>query len=276
MTAQPHTLKAPGATLYYETAGSGPVLLMIPGGPADAGMFAGLAGELADRYTVVAVDPRGNSRSTFDGEPVEQDLDVHGDDMARILEAVSGGPAFVFGSSGGGQIGLNLAARHPDRVEVLVAHEPPCITLLPDADKLVAQNREVVDTYRAAGIGPAMAKFAEFSGLRGGPPQPQGPIPPEQAQAMARIGGNMDYFVGHGIWPISTYRPDLAALKAGRGRVEVGVGTESAGQVAHETGLALARALGRDAIVFPGDHGGFGAHQAEFARILDGVFRGPA
>ncbi|TIU63569.1 MAG: hypothetical protein E5W25_24420, partial [Mesorhizobium sp.] len=59
MTLQSSTLKVPGASLYYETPGSGPVLLIIPGGPQDAGVFAGLAGRLADRYTVVAYDPRG-------------------------------------------------------------------------------------------------------------------------------------------------------------------------------------------------------------------------
>jgi pimeloyl-ACP methyl ester carboxylesterase len=48
------TLNVSGATLYYETQGTGPVLLMIPGGPADAGIFAGLARFLTDRYTVVA------------------------------------------------------------------------------------------------------------------------------------------------------------------------------------------------------------------------------
>ena len=32
-----HTLKVPGASLYYELRGSGPVLLFMPGGPADAG-----------------------------------------------------------------------------------------------------------------------------------------------------------------------------------------------------------------------------------------------
>ena len=62
-------LKVPGATIYYETRGAGPLLLIIPGGPQDAGVFADLAGHLADRYTVVAYDPRGNSRSRFDGEP---------------------------------------------------------------------------------------------------------------------------------------------------------------------------------------------------------------
>ena len=46
------TLKVPGATLYYEVRGAGPVLLLIPGGPADAGGFAPIRDILSDRYTV--------------------------------------------------------------------------------------------------------------------------------------------------------------------------------------------------------------------------------
>src|SRR5919108_4494073 len=100
-TTTAKTLKVPGATLYYEVRGSGPVLLMIPGGPTDAGMFTGLADLLADRYTVVTYDPRGHSRSTLDGAPEDVAVDLHADDAARLLDAVSDGPAYVFGSSGG-------------------------------------------------------------------------------------------------------------------------------------------------------------------------------
>jgi len=78
MATKSEILKVPGARLYYEVQGSGPVLLMIPGGPTDAGVFAGLAGFLADRYTVVPYDPRGNSRSVLDGPPEDQRMDVHG------------------------------------------------------------------------------------------------------------------------------------------------------------------------------------------------------
>ena len=62
----------PGARIHYETRGSGPLLLIIPGGPQDAGVFVDLSRHLADRYTVVAYDPRGNSRSRFDGAPTER------------------------------------------------------------------------------------------------------------------------------------------------------------------------------------------------------------
>src|ERR1700687_1201158 len=75
--AKPGALKAPGATIYYEVRGSGPLLVMIPGGPTDAGVMADLARKLADRYTVVAYDPRGNSRSAVQGAPGDLQIDIH-------------------------------------------------------------------------------------------------------------------------------------------------------------------------------------------------------
>jgi pimeloyl-ACP methyl ester carboxylesterase len=57
------TLQVPGASRYCEVRGSGPVLLMIPGGPMDAGGSMGIADRLAGTGTVVTYDCRGNSRS---------------------------------------------------------------------------------------------------------------------------------------------------------------------------------------------------------------------
>lgn len=269
-----NTLKVSGATLYYEVRGSGPLLLMIPGGPMDAGAFSGLAERLADRYTVVAYDPRGNSRSIFDGAPQDQQLDVHGDDAARLIEALGDDLAYVFGSSSGAMIGLNLTARHPARVRTLVAHEPPCVRLLPDPSEALAGMQQVYDIYRAQGVGPAMQKFAAITGLsapQDGPPQVE---PTAETKAMfARVGGNMDYFLGHGIKPVSSYLPDIEALRDGPAWVVVGVGNESRGQLAHRSALALADALGTTPVIFPGDHG-FAAHTASVAEILDGILKG--
>ncbi|MDO8431331.1 MAG: alpha/beta fold hydrolase [Candidatus Binatus sp.] len=268
-----HTMKVPGATLYYEVRGSGPVLLMIPGGPADAGVFSGLAGCIADRHTVVAYDPRGNSRSIFDGAPEKQQLDVHGDDAARLIETVGTGPAYVLGSSGGAQIGLNLAARHPARVRTLVAHEPPCIQMLPDASQVLTATQEVYDTYLRDGVRPAMQKFMQMAGLGGPPPQAAPPLPEAQA-AFARFQGNMDYFLAHGLWPISMFVPDVATLRAGPVRVVVGVGESTKGQIAYRTAVALAQKLGTERATFPGDHNGFGARPESFAATLHRVLRG--
>lgn len=66
-------------------------------------------------------------------------------DVHRVLQAVTHEPALVFGSSGGAVTGLALATRHPEQVRTLVAHEPPLVEVLPDAE----QVRDVYDTYRA-------------------------------------------------------------------------------------------------------------------------------
>jgi pimeloyl-ACP methyl ester carboxylesterase len=261
------TLKVPGATLYYEIRGQGPLLLIIPGGPQDAGVFAHVADRLADRYTVVAYDPRGNSRSPFDGPPEDLQLDVQGDDAARLIEALGRGPAYVFGTSGGAQIGLNLAARHPDRVRALVAHEPPAIMMLDDPSGALAADQDIYDTYRRDGVDAAMMKFFSINALDAGSDNEQGPpdfgdMPPEAAETFARVSGNFEYWLAHGMMPLSLYRPDVAALTAGAPRIVIGLGEQSRGQMIHDMGEALARKLGVEPVAFPGDHMGF-EHEPE-------------
>ncbi len=268
--AKSATLKVPGAKIYYEIRGAGPLLLMIPGGATDAGIFAELSQHLANRYTVVAYDPRGNSRSTFDHDPDEQRLDVHGDDAKRVIEAMDNGAAYVFGSSGGAQIGLNLAARYPAEVRALVAHEPPCVAMLADSSEVVASDQAIVDTYHREGVGPAMQMFMAASGMADGPP-PE-PQTREEGETFARIGGNLDYFFAHGLMPLSAYRPDVAALRRVRARVVVGVGEQSIGQTCYRAGVALANKLGTEPVHFPGDHVGYLGNAAAFADTVHQAF----
>jgi len=167
-------LKVPGASLYYETRGSGPVLLLIPGGPTDATIFAGLAPRVSDSYTVVTYDPRGLSRSKLDVLPEDRRIvEIFADDAHRLLTAVGSEPAFVFGNSGGALVGLALVTRYPQQVRTLVAHEPPAATLLPDGSAALVAMQEVYDTYRSTGIGPAMQKFLVAAGI----PDPWGQNP---------------------------------------------------------------------------------------------------
>jgi pimeloyl-ACP methyl ester carboxylesterase len=272
------TLKVPGATIYYEKQGSGPMLLIIPGGPQDAGVFAELSGHLADRYTVVAYDPRGNSRSTFDGAIEELSLDVQADDAAALIAALGNGPAYVFGTSGGAQIGLNLATRHPERVRTLVAHEPPAIMLLDDPSEALAADKDLYDTYRREGVDAAMAKFFSLNALDDGAEQGEAPpefeMPPEDAETFARVSGNFEYWLAHGMMPLSLYRPDVEALRAGKPRVVVGLGEQSAGQPIYDMGMAVAEKLGSKAFALPGDHMGFGPHADAFAEALHRAFAG--
>ena len=273
------TLKVPGATIYYETWGKGPLLLIIPGGPQDAGVFSDIARNLADRYTVVPYDPRGNSRSLFEGEPTELSLDQQADDAAALIRHL-GGKAYVFGTSGGAQIGLNLAARHPELVQALIAHEPPTMMLLDDPSAQVAETDGLYDIYKTQGVDAAMGAFFGGNNLEGpeGAPEGDAPpdfdMPPEAAETMGRVMGNFDYWLAHGLRRLSFYKPDIAALKAGP-KVVVGISIESEGQPIARMSGALADKLGQTPIAFPGDHiTGFDEPNAtEFAAVLDKAFK---
>jgi pimeloyl-ACP methyl ester carboxylesterase len=203
------TLKVPGAPLHYEARGAGPVLLLIPGGPANSGVFAPIRSVLSERYTVVTYDPRGLSRSTFDGEPQDTTVQTFADDAHRLLAALDTEPAYVLGSSGGALVGFELLSRHPEEVRALVAHEPPLARLLDEDDGAVALWLGVHDTYRSEGVGPAMGQFLAAAGLAQGGSRPPADVPPEASEAMAPTPSNPDFFLGH-IWvPMADYAPDI-------------------------------------------------------------------
>jgi len=289
------TLKVPGASLYYEVTGSGPLLLMIAGAPADGGVFAPIAAQLADRYTVVTYDWRGSARSPLDEPPGDLPgglpMQVQGDDAGHLLAAVGAGPAYILGCSGGALTALDLAARHPEQVDTMVAHEPPAMNLLPDAAGWRAAFQDVVDSYRREGAGPAMQQFISTAVRTGGPEatedesgppsRHQGPpmpdmsqMPPEMAEGMARMQANSEFFLAHLLSATIGYTPDVAALRAASPRIAVGAGDGSDGQMPHLAALALAESLGLAPLGFPGDHQGFATHPGPFAETVHKALQG--
>lgn len=264
-------LDVPGARLYYERRGTGPLLLLI-GSPMDSTGFAGLADALAGRCTVVTYDPRGTGNSTRentsqDVTPGQQAGDVH-----RLLSVFGDQPADVFGSSGGAVVGLALITAHPGQVGTLVAHEPPVIELLPDRHQLRAQIQDIYDTYRNDGPDKAMGKFMAHAGL--GNPAAPGEGTPQWApspEQIARMRAATGHFLAHLLRPTTSYRPDIAALRAASARIVVAAGATSSGQLAHRAAVALAEQLGTPVAEFPGDHGGFLAQPEQFGRVLDQV-----
>ena len=165
-----NTLDVPGARLYYEQRGGGPLLFMI-GSPMDSTGFAGLADVLAGEYTVVTYDPRGIGSSSREDAAADVTPEQQADDVYRLLSALGGGPAYYFGSSGGAVVGLALVTAHPDRIRMLVAHEPPVIELLPDREQVRAQIDDIYLTFRSDGADRAMHKFMTHAGLGDAPGQ---------------------------------------------------------------------------------------------------------
>ena len=258
-----HLLDVPGARLYYEVRGSGPVLMLV-GHPMGASGFAAIAPLLAQFYTVVTYDPRGFGRSTIGDRDQDAEPDLLADDVRRVLETVGDGPARVFGSSGGAVTGLALVTRHSDRVQTLIAHEPPVALLLPEAEEARAGFQDIYNTYRASGIGAAWQRFSSFTGLETGPAAEEPAPQPPSVEAVA----TSERFFGHGLLPIALYQPDFSALEGSAGQVIVAAGTASRGQFPWRTAVALAERLGTPLIDFPGGHGGFASDVVEFAAVL--------
>lgn len=269
-TMKKATLDVPGAGLYYEVRGSGPVLLLMPGGPGDATTFRQIEDDLASKYTVVTYDPRGLSHSK-PTEPIDDSrmVEIFADDVHRLLARLTDQKADVFASSGGAAIALELARRHPEQLDTVIAHEPPTPSLLPNSAEVRARMEDVCDTCASEGVWAAAAKFMALVGFQGGPPPaPEGEPTPEQLEAMAMMQSNVQFFFCRYVRNIARYEPNFAALKACSCRIVPAVGQESAGQLAHNGGLGLAMRLGVEATVFPGDHGGFSGRPKEFAAKL--------
>lgn len=284
MSAQPttHHLDVPGARLYYEVRGSGPLLLVV-GQPMTSAPFGPLADLLAAGHTVMTYDPRGLGQSTVDDPSLDVTPEVEADDLALLVDTVGGGPADVFGSSGAAVAGLALAARHPEKVRNLIAHEPPVTELLPDAPQVWAAVDEIADAYRDHGAGAAWGKFVSLVMHDG--PVTQAGVPPatwpppgqdvEDADASqvpaappAKQRADDELFFLRMLKPFTRYAPAVDALRSGGPRVVIAVGETSRGEVARRSAVALAERLGTPPATFPGDHAGFMADPRAFADAL--------
>src|SRR5437588_8963808 len=120
------------------------------GQPMDAGGFRTLASYFRDR-TVVTYDPRGLGRSTRNDGRVDNVPTVQADDVHAVIRALGAGPVELFASSGGAVTALALVAAYPNDVTTLVAHEPPLIAVLPDAQAAERARAGVRDASEARG-----------------------------------------------------------------------------------------------------------------------------
>jgi pimeloyl-ACP methyl ester carboxylesterase len=106
--------------LYYEDAGAGVPILLIPPAGTIASTWGPVTDELARIGHVITYDRRGYARSG--GEPVRS-ISTHTADAAAILENLQAAPAVAVGTSAGATIAVDLAVRRPDLVQAVVAHE---------------------------------------------------------------------------------------------------------------------------------------------------------
>ena len=261
--ATSRTLDVPGAILTYDVrrneASNEPVLMLI-GSPMGAAGFGTLARHFTDR-TVVTYDPRGVERSRKTDESAESTPEEHADDLHRLISAIGTRPVDLFATSGGAVNALELVARHPEQIRLLVAHEPPAVQVLPDREAVLAAAANIHDTYLRSGVGPAMAKFIALASHEGPVPADfANQAPPDPAMfglPTEDDGSRNDPLLGQNWNSGMHYQPDFHALRAAPTRIVMAVGATSGGTLANRAGAVVAERLGSKPVIFPGGHGGF-------------------
>lgn len=265
MQQQTHTLETPDVDLVYDVIGplptaDGAAPLVMVGHPMTADGFATLASHLPER-TVVTYDPRGLGRSGRKDGRTDRTPEQHATDLHALIGALDAGPVDVFASSGGAVNALELVARHPGDVRVLVAHEPPLLAYLPDAEQALAAERAVQQAYQSSGFGAGMAAFIGLISWRGEftdeyAAQPL-PDPAQFGMPTDDDGRRDDPLLSGTANAITSHTLDAAALEAAPTRVVIAVGVESGDSLTGRTTAATAAALGLPVTDFPSHHGGF-------------------
>jgi pimeloyl-ACP methyl ester carboxylesterase len=108
-----------GMQMYYEVSGQGDPLVVLHGAYMNIPSMGGIIPRLAETHTVYALEFQGHGRTTDLDRPITYpDL---ADDVAAFMDAIDLPKADVFGYSMGAAAGLQLAIRHPERVDQLIA-----------------------------------------------------------------------------------------------------------------------------------------------------------
>jgi pimeloyl-ACP methyl ester carboxylesterase len=258
------TVQANGAELYHEIRGTGPAVLCISGATGDAGHFARLAELLADEFTVVCYDRRGNSRSSIPAGTTASPVEEHAHDAAALLAALGLAPAAVVANSGGAIVALALSIHHPEVVRVAVLDEPPMIAEIPGREQAMAALGPIFEAGMQSGGSPEAVE--RFLDLASGGAYRQ--LEPALRQRM--LGNGRALFGTELGW--ETYRPDDATLAGIAVPIEVLAGRDTAPPFA-EAAAWLAARLGTRVRALPGAHVPMLTHPEELAATLRPLLR---
>ena len=110
----------PDGPIAGSSAGSGPPLLLLHGGPAISD-YMDMLGPEVDGWRSARYQQRGLPPSAVNGPFT---VERHVADSVAVLDTLQIGRAVVLGHSWGGHLALHLALSHPDRVSGLVLVDP--------------------------------------------------------------------------------------------------------------------------------------------------------
>ena len=250
-----------GAELYFEIRGSGPPVLLIMGATGDGGRFDAFADLLADEFTVVSYDRRGNGRSPVPPGWRTTSPEEQADDAAALLNALGTGPAAVFGTSSGGNFALCLMIHLPGSVRAAILHEPGLYALVDDFDAVRAPVRTLVEEAMGAG-GPSAALERSWCYTAGDDAWKR--LAPALRERLRATASTL-FRVEPGTYEL--YLPDDETLAARSAPVRLLV-SEDGLPFAPEIAGRFGKRLGVDVATTPGTHAAYHDHPYELAEVV--------
>lgn len=108
-----------GLKMYYEVYGEGEPLVLLHGAFMTIDLcFGQMIPTLAKTHKVIAFEMQGHGHTADIDRPISQDLLA--DDVAAALDYLKTNKADILGYSLGGEVALQLAIRHPAKVNKLI------------------------------------------------------------------------------------------------------------------------------------------------------------
>ena len=120
-SAQPtgHRVNVRGMRMYYEVSGTGTPVVVLHGAYMNIPMMGAIIPRLARTHKVYAIEMQGHGRTTDIARPITyQNL---ADDISALMDSLGLAKADVFGYSMGAEVALQMAVRHPAKVNKVVS-----------------------------------------------------------------------------------------------------------------------------------------------------------
>lgn len=148
-----------GMEMYYEVSGSGDPLVVLHGAYMNIPAMGEIIPLLAQSHTVYALEFQGHGRTTDIDRPIT--YPNLADDVAAFMDEVGIEKADIFGYSMGSAAGLQLAIRHPEKVDKLVAasvsydvsgFQPAMVAMIPQMTPEMFIGTPMEDAYRELAV----------------------------------------------------------------------------------------------------------------------------
>jgi pimeloyl-ACP methyl ester carboxylesterase len=144
--------------VYYEVYGKGEPLLLLHGNCGSIENFIYQIPELSRHFMVIAIDSRAQGRTSDSDKEISYALMAS--DMSELIDKLKLDKVNIVGWSDGGNIGLELAYAHPEKVLKIITFganynhanflaPADSVKMNPD-DPLIAQTSNLMKRYRTS------------------------------------------------------------------------------------------------------------------------------